>query len=172
MPAAILFLAISIGQSAPDPLAPAREGKLQCTAPNLAKKKCLAMSRYTPLASGGYRNTTTVIISAEPLITMEIAADATVDGGAVCGILRHEDILAATIAVGGQTMSTADAAPLIDRMANGMKDSFGKKVCTRFRAEGDVMVSEAEIDGTPQPDMTLKFLWVRPEDGYTVGWEP
>lgn len=166
-----LLLATLASQSAPDPLAPAREGKLQCTAPNVAKKKCLAMSRYVPTATG-YRNVTIVTISGVPLITMEIAADAIIEGDAVCSVLRHEDILAAKIVAGGQEMPAADAAPLIDRMADGMKDNFGKKICTRFRADGDAMISEAEIDGTPQQDMTLKFLWVKPEDGYTVGWEP
>ncbi|NML05322.1 hypothetical protein [Sphingomonas sp. G-3-2-10] len=165
-----LLLAALTGQSAPDPLAPAREGKLQCTAPNVAKKKCLAMSRYSA-TPGGYRNTTIVVISAAPLITMELASDARIVGDAVCAQLRHEDILAATIAVEGQAMPAADAAPLIDRMAGGMKEMFGKTVCSRFRVEGEAMVSEAEIDGAPQPDMTMKFIWVGPEDGYAVGWE-
>ncbi|MDF7774459.1 hypothetical protein P1X14_04305 [Sphingomonas sp. AOB5] len=165
------LLLMALVQSAPDPLAPAREGKLQCTMPNVAKKKCLAMTRYTPTPTG-HRNTTTVIISAAPLVTMEMSSEGTTEGEAVCGVLRHEDILAATVRIDGQPMSPADAAPLIDRMIDGLQENFGRKICTCFRAEGDLMVSEAEIDGTPRADMKLSFLWVRPEDGYTVGWEP
>lgn len=159
-------------QTAPDPLAPARAGQIQCTGIDKAHRKCLAMTRYEPVEGGGFRNITTITVSGTPLITIEMASLVVVEGDAVCGTLRQDDVAAAKVRVNGTPMPAGDATPLVERIVDGTREAFGQKVCTRFRIDGDQILSETQIDGTPRPDMNLRFTWVRPEDGYSVGWEP
>jgi hypothetical protein len=152
-----------------DPLAPARAGQIQCTMPDPVKRTCFAMTRYLPVSETVIRSLTRFIVSPEPAISVEMAADGMIEDGAVCGTLRREDVASARVFVGTAQMSAGDAAPMVEHLLTGTVDGFGKKICTRFSVDGDMMVADATIDGVARPDMRLKFMWVKPEDGYVLG---
>lgn len=58
MIAALLLAGLLAGQSAPaasaDPLAPTREGKLRCVAPNPARLTCRTIIRYKVASDGSF----------------------------------------------------------------------------------------------------------------------
>ncbi len=165
----LLLLAAAATPAQTDPLAPARAGKIQCVGPNQEKKTCLAFGRYQVDADGSYQSTVTVLVNPSPAITMETRAKGKVENGQVCGIIRKEDYAASTF--------TLDGAPMDAAMADGIKAQVlavvstmdGKNGCSSERADGDVLVSEVTLDGVARPELTQRFIWISPDEGYKLG---
>jgi hypothetical protein len=166
---ALLAQAHAAPQATPDPLAPARAGKVQCIGPSREKKTCLGMASFKPGAGNTFESTVAVLVSPNPLIVMETHAKGTVEGGGICNIIRAEDYAASTFTLNGAPMDESTAATIRPQVAATIAPMAGKKGCSRERPDGDVLVSEVTIDGVARPDMTQKVIWVSPTDGYTLG---
>ncbi|MES2442442.1 MAG: hypothetical protein V4574_06395 [Pseudomonadota bacterium] len=168
IPGAMALLAALTGQADPDPLAPAARGEVQCTMPDKAAKTCFAITIYTRTA-GGFDSVTTMMLSPDPLVTIEMAAPGTVEGNAICGVVTREQMAAAKVSVGGVALPPEQAAPILEQMMAVVAPTFGRKTCTRYRPEGDLLIAETEVEGVRDPQMTLPTMWVKPADGYRVG---
>lgn len=165
-----LILALAAApQATADPLAPAREGKVQCVSPNREKKTCLAIARYELGAGGAYKSAVTVMVNPAPLITMETRTAGTVEGGATCNTIIAADYDAAVFTMDGKPMDENMAAAIHPQVSAAIAPMAGKKGCSREHAEGDLLVSEVTLDGVAHPEMTQKLIWVSPSDGYTLG---
>lgn len=162
-----LFL-IAAGQAA-DPLAEARAGKLQCVTPIVETRKCLAMASYVVRPDGSFDTVVTLMVAPSPLIAMETRATGKVEGDQVCSIVRKSDYAAAKFTVDGKPASEATANAISSQVLGAVTALDGKKACSRDRTEGTLMVEEVTLDGVARPDMTQKFIWVKPGDGYTLG---
>jgi hypothetical protein len=156
-------------QAAPDPLAPARAGKIQCISPNREKKTCLAIATYKPGPDGSFESTVQVLVNPSPAIVMETHAKGAVEGGATCNIIRAEDYAAASFTMNGTPMDEAIASSIRPQVAAAIAPMAGKKGCSRERPEGDMVISEVTLDGVAHAEMTQKLIWVSPSDGYTLG---
>jgi hypothetical protein len=163
----VLFL-LAASQTA-DPLAEARAGKLQCVTPNIETKKCLAMASYVVRPDGSFDTVITLMIAPSPLIGMETRATGKVEGEAVCSIVHKSDYAAAKFTVDGKPADEATTNAISAQVLPAIAPLDGKKACSRDRAEGALMIEEVTLDGVARPDMTQKFIWVKPEDGYTLG---
>lgn len=166
---ALLAQAQAAPQAAPDPLAPARAGKVQCIGPNREKKTCLGMASFKPGAGNAFESTVAVLVSPNPLIVMETHAKGTIEAGSTCNIIRAEDYAASTFTMNGAPMDESLAAGVRSQVATMIAPMAGKKGCSRERPEGDMLVSEVTVDGVAKPEMTQKVIWISPTDGYTLG---
>jgi hypothetical protein len=168
----MLTLALALlaqAQAAPDPLAPARAGKVQCIGPNREKKTCLGIATYKTGPDGSFESTVDVLVNPNPQIVMKTHAKGAVEGGGTCNVIRAEDYAAATFTLNGAPMDESMAATIRPRVAATIAPMAGKKGCSHERPEGDLLVSEVTIDGVARPDMTQKVIWISPTDGYTLG---
>jgi hypothetical protein len=161
------LFALAAAQAA-DPLAEARAGKIQCFTPDTVAKKCQAITRYAFRTDGGFDATVTVLIAPAPLIAMDTKVIGKVEGDAVCSVVRRSDYAASTFAVDGKPADAATANAILPQLLNQVAALDGKKACSRDRKDGEIWVEEVTLDGVARPDMTQKFLWVKPEDGYAV----
>ena len=169
-----IFLALAaFGQSAPapvtDPLAPARTGQMQCVSPNIANKTCFAIARFIPNADGGFTNDVTVLISPQMGLTMETVSAAHVENGQVCGTVILKDMMASKLSVNGTAMTEEQAGPIKAQILAAVTPMDGKKACSTYKAEGDMLSSETSLDGVAHPEMNQKLIWVKPEDGFKLG---
>lgn len=165
-----LFLLLAGGApQAADPLAPAKAGKQQCANPNLEKKTCVAMSSYTLAPDGSFESTTTLVVSPQPLITMQVKSKGSVKDGAVCSPIRSEDFQAATFAMDGKPADPAMADAIRPQVVASIAPMAGKLGCTREVPDGATSKAEVSIDGVARPEMTQRVLWVGPADGYKLG---
>ena len=160
---------LAAGQAAPDPLAPARAGKVQCVSPNREKKTCLAIASFVVKPDGTFDSVVRVMVNPAPAITMETHAGGTVEGNGTCNIIRTEDYAAATFTMNGAPMDETMAATIRPQVTAAIAPMVGKKGCSIERTEGDMIVSEVTLDGVAHPEMTQKLIWVSPSDGYTLG---
>lgn len=164
----VIIAMLAAGQAAPDPLAPAREGKVQCISPNREKKTCIAIASFV-LTPGGFESTVRALINPEPAMAMEVRSKGTVEGGATCALIRSEDYAAATLTTNGAPMDEATAGAIRPQIVAAITPMVGKKGCSRDRPEGDLIVSEVTLDGVARPEMTQRLIWVSPSEGYTLG---
>lgn len=152
-----------------DPLAEARAGKLQCVTPDIGKKTCLALVSYVVRPDGGFDSVVTVMVAPSPLIAMETRSTGKVEGDAMCSIVRKADFAAAKFTIEGKPADEATANAIGAQVLATVEGLDGKKGCSRDRPEGNVMVEEVTLDGVARPEMTQRFIWVKPEDGYKLG---
>ena len=78
-----------------DPIARANGGELQCYRPNVKKKTCQSIASYRRTALGAYINT--ALLPLGEGVTLETRSPVYIKGGAVCGSITREEILAGTL---------------------------------------------------------------------------
>lgn len=168
----LILLALLQATAAPadaDPLAPARQGKLQCMAPDRARKACTALNHYVPDGERRYRNTTRALLTLKPLVTLEITVSSTIEGDAYCGTVTRADLEAATVFLGKAEAPDSLRKRVIDATLSSIRSDLGKKACSRVRPDGDLLLQKSEVDGVSRPDLMMRFIWVDPEEGYRLG---
>jgi hypothetical protein len=164
----ILATAAPAPQSA-DPLAPARAGKYQCVVPNQEKKTCLGTTSYK-VTGDGYESTTQLFLAPTPLVTMEIHTRGTVKNGALCETIKLADFQAGTVYLNGKPADDATANAVKSQMTAAVSALDGKSACSTLKPGADgLQMNEVAIDGATRDDLSQKFVWVSPKDGYTLG---
>jgi hypothetical protein len=166
---ALLLVLTTLSPQAADPIAAARAGKLQCANPNVEKKTCLSLTRYTVKAEGSFDSTTTVMVAPQPVITMEVKSSGTVKDGAFCAPIRTSDFEAASFQMDGKPADPAIASAIRAQIVASIASLAGKTGCTRESPDGAVSKAEVAIDGVVRPELSQRVLWVKPEDGYRLG---
>ena len=167
--AMFLLLAAGVSQTAGDPLASAKAGKLQCANPNLEKKTCLGLTSYKVNPDGSFATVTTLMVAPQPVITMEVKSAGTVKDGALCAPVRTSDFEAASLQMDGKPADPAIASAIRAQVVASIAPLAGKTGCTRETPDGTVSKAEVTIDGVPRPELTQRVLWVKPEEGYKLG---
>ncbi|WP_423602910.1 hypothetical protein [Sphingomonas sp. MS122] len=170
----LALLQATAAPDAADPLAPAREGKLQCTLPDPVKKSCMALSRYVPDGDRRYLNITRSLMGKKPEMILEFKSPTVIEGNAACGIMARSEMDEAIIYVDGIEAPVEVRKPITDSLLAQVEGHLGKKACQRIRRDGDGLVQEVEIDGQPTPENTMRVSWVDPTEGYRLrmGLEP
>jgi len=159
----------ALGAPLAAPITPASQGQLQCYEPDTVRKTCQSLAGYKLGTGGVIENVAIVLVSQNPPISMTTNAPVSIKATQVCGYIRPADIEAAAFAVSGHPATPSQTARLRQHMQLGMKGLFGHEICTAYVPGGDKLVAKETIDGTPQPSMDQKVIWVSPEDGYKVG---
>lgn len=160
-----LALAVPAPIEAADPLAPARDGKLQCHTPDKARKTCSALAGYTFAADGTIANQAEVMLNPSPLIIMRDEAPVVVRDAAVCGpMVGFED---AVFTIDGQPADPATAG-MIRAQVTAAFSQLGTEGCTRYSPQGEGWLAEVSIDGQPRAEFNQPVIWVSPSEGYTV----
>ncbi len=147
------FIAVSATAYAdelPQPIAPAGDGKLQCYSPNTAKKTCTSLDGYRIDASGMIVNTSTVLISPNPPLTMTTSSNVTIKNSQVCGLLKREDLDQATFAANGKNLDSKQADQVRQQMAQDAKSELGHEICTAYVPKGKGLIAK-ESDNAPRP---------------------
>jgi len=152
-----------------DPLGPARQGQLHCYEPNTAAKTCQSIGGYTFAADGRIDNPADVLIMAEPLVVMRVSSAVTVREGAVCGPLSREDIERAEFTIDGAPASPEDTQAIRAALQDQLASMIDVDVCTTYTPDGDGFRADVTMAGAPRPELTQRVIWIRPEDGYSIG---
>ncbi|TGX56132.1 hypothetical protein E5A73_03265 [Sphingomonas gei] len=173
MIAALLLAGLLAGQSAPaasaDPLAPAREGKLRCIAPNAARLTCHAIIRYKVDSDGDFDATVTGLVSRDSTVLLRYKTFGRVEQGGVCAMMRTSDFQNGTLLSSGRPLApNADNAIRL-QVLGAVQPIQGKKRCYLDRTEDGVTRSVVTLDGVVHPELSQTVTWVAPGEGYAVG---
>lgn len=163
----LIVAAAVVGAAPADPIGPAKQGLVQCYAPDQSKKTCRSIGAYTVQSDGRIQNAATTLISKSPLIVMKTQAPVTIKAGAICGTIQQTDLDTASFTYEGADLQGEDLAKLKTAIGAAMTPLIGHEVCTSFAADGDMLSGQVSLDGARKPDMDQKVLWVSPSD-YSV----
>jgi hypothetical protein len=168
--AALILAAAQSAPSAPNPLAPARSGQLQCFTPAPSRKVCGALAAYTFGPAGAIQVRADVLMApASLLIVMRTSTAVEVRSGAVCGRVRAADIQASTFTVAGRPVPQQMVQLMSPQILSVMSSHINQEICATFVPNGPGFTTQITIDGTAHPEVSDTFIWVRPNEGYTVG---
>lgn len=167
--AAMILTVPSLCAAADDPLAPARAGMVECFKPDAAHKTCAEIDVYTFDAQGGIRNRQEVMLVPKPLVVATADSAVTVHDGAVCGTLDKQDYDNAAITVDGNPAPGDVATNIRNLLSDSAKADLGKESCIALVPQGDGFATRMTIGGVEKPDQASTALWVKPEEGYTLG---
>lgn len=157
--------------AAADPLAPARQGQVQCYDPVPARKLCRAIGAYEFAADGSISNLATTRLQDAPVIIMFARSPVVVRDGKECSVedLKATDI--EKIEIDGQPLPAAALDAVRPQIIAGLPDVLktGQPLCSTYPAQTDSPMSvTVEIGGVAHPELTATVLWVNPADGWTV----
>jgi hypothetical protein len=165
----LIAAAAVLGAAPADPVAPAKQGLVQCYAPDPGKKTCRSMGGYAIQSDGTILNTASVLVSPNPLIVMRTSAPVRIKDGAICGVISQADLDQASFTYEGKPLDGEGAAKLRTAIGSAMAPLVGREVCTAFVADGDMLSGQVSLDGVRKPDMDQKVLWVSPADSAVAG---
>ncbi len=173
MISALLLAGLLAGQTAPagpdDPLAPAREGKLRCVAPNPAKLTCRTIIRYRVDTNGDFDATVAGLVSRDSTVLLRYKTFGRVEQGGVCVMMRGSDLQNGVLLSSGRPLGRAAEEAARLQVMDAMQPMQGKKRCFLDRTEDGVTRSVVTLDGVAHPELTHTVAWVSPQDGYAVG---
>jgi hypothetical protein len=158
----------ALAASLPDPIAPAASGQLQCHTPDTRRKTCASLAGYRPGENGSIINTAVMLISKNPVLTMEAVTSVEVKANQVCGKLRNLDLDAAKFAAEGQPLDARQAEQLREQMRRNFAKMLDHELCTAYVGQGGTLRSKSTMNGVHVPAADQPVLWVSPGDGYRV----
>ena len=168
----MLAVAMPIQDAPADPLAPAREGKIRCIAPDMALKTCQSMVRYTVRGTDGFDAVVTGIVERDPVVLLRYSTFGRADAAGVCSMVRLRDFEPGALMRGGKQLSRADEQVVRLRLLNAVQPLAGKKRCYLDRpgeAGKREMTAVVTIDGVVRPEFQQTAIWVSPEEDFQLG---
>ena len=174
MIAALLLAGLLAGQTTPelppaDPLAPAKQGKLRCIAPNATRLTCQTIIRYRVEDDGSFDATVTGIVSGDPTLLLRYKTFGRVEEGGVCVMIRVGDFQNGMLLSSGRPLApNADRAARL-QVLDAVQTMQGQKRCYKDRTEDGVTRAVVTLDGVARPALTQTVAWVTPAQGYAVG---
>lgn len=164
-----LLSAVAAAESAPDnPLLPAEAGNVQCYEPDDAKKTCRSISSYHPLGDQQYSSTTTVLISRVSSMTLETTSPVEVKNGAICGLVKPDDIATSKVRIADRLLDPVEAKPYLETIQKSLKALIGKEVCSTYVAAPEGLISKVTINGEYRANTDEHMKWLSPSESYTV----
>lgn len=165
---AFALLAPVQADAVPDPLAPAKAGRIRCIDPDRGARTCGTIVRYTLRGDGAFDALVTGVVNRDPLIVIEYSTFGQVRDGAVCSRIRPADFNAGKLTSSGTALSPALETSTRLKLMEALQPLAGHERCYRDSGAGEVAVN-VTIDGLLRPDMSQTAIWVLPEDGYAPG---
>jgi hypothetical protein len=167
----MLATALLLTLAASDPLAPARQGQVQCYDPDPARKTCRAIGSYTFAADGSISNLAMTRLQDAPVIVMFARSAVVIRDGKECSVgdLKAKDI--GKIEIDGQPLPPAALAQVGPAIIAGLPDFMksGQPLCSAYAANPDgTLTATADVGGVAHPELTATVQWVNPADGWTV----
>lgn len=168
LPLALALLVPMQGEAVPDPLAPAKAGRIRCIDPDRAARTCGTIVHYTLRGDGAFDAQVTGVVNREPLIILEYSTFGQVRDGAVCSRIRPADFNAGKLTSNGTALSPALETNTRLKLIDALQPLAGHERCYRDAGAGELTVN-VTIDGLLRPEMSQSAIWVLPEDGYAPG---
>jgi len=165
---ALALLAPVQAEAVPDPLAPAKAGRIRCIDPDRSARTCGTIVRYTLRGDGAFDALVTGVVNRDPVIVLEYSTFGQVRDGMVCSRVRPADFNSGKLTSNGTALSPALESNTRLKLMEALQPLAGHERCYRDAGAGELTVN-VTIDGLLRPDMSQTAIWVLPEDGYAPG---
>ena len=153
-----------------DPLAPAREGLVQCYGVHAERKTCDGIGVYSFGPDGVVTNNSVNMMLAEPRVLLRASSKVYVRGAAECSMVTDHAGMITALEVDGVALEGEQFESLRQHFASELKASLGSgEYCTTYQPGPDSMLrSVVTVNGVEMPQVENTTLWVHPSDGWRV----
>ncbi|GEM_PF-4486363 len=168
---ALLLTLAAPAALAADPLAPVRQGMLQCYDPVPAQKLCRAIGAYEFGPDGSILNTAETRLQDSPAIIMFARSKVVLRDGKECSVEAVKPTDIDRIEIDGQPLPPDALETVRTQIVAGLPEILtgGQPLCSTYPAKADgPMQVTVEVGGVAHPELTSTVLWVRPADGWKV----
>lgn len=166
--AAIMFAAAPAFAQDNDPLAPARQGQIQCYEPDVARKTCQSIGSFEFGENGVIQNTAAVLVMPNPVVIMRTVSPVTVRDGGICGPLRLDDINRAQFAINGRPATDTDTQNLRAQFAQQLSPLINVETCISLTPVDGGFRADTAMNGRVRPELAQRLIWIHPDDGYAI----
>lgn len=155
--------------AAQDPLAPARDGKVQCYTPDAERQVCRAIGAYRFEPDGRIFNDAENMLRAAPLTILRASYEIHVRDNAECTFGGLLESYIQSIEVDGVALEGEQFASMRAAVAERGREVMGSgEYCSTYHPQADgSFLARVAIDGIPRLSEDT-ILWVRREDGWRV----
>ena len=143
----LLFLAGGNVQGGVDILAQSRSGKVLCANPDGAAKSCSSITSFNLISDGSIIETTEVLLTPDPVLTLTMSIGTKVSGDSACGVMTLDDLRRGQVRLNGKAIPSDRNALVLKRLEASMAALAGKQVCDAIRYENNGLVKYGQIDG-------------------------
>ena len=171
----ILLTFVALAAAAPsvlDPLAPAREGLVQCYGAHVERKTCDGIGVYSFGPGGEITNTSANIMSRAPVVLLRARSKVYVRGEAECSMVTDHGSIITGLEVDGVSLEGERFERLRKQIADTLKTNLGTgEYCTTYSPRSDgTLLASVTVNGVAMPQVDSIALWVRPTDGWRVAF--
>lgn len=140
----------------------ARDGYVACASPDLAARRCIAISRFEFRGDEVIEHRRSVL-NRDPLVVMSLSWPAYSQMTMICSTWRPDDLANATFEVNGAVANAAEADQI---RAQSRERLFGGTCLPApLPTTGDLRLGMSGVLSA------AGSIWVRPEDNFTVGYD-
>jgi hypothetical protein len=169
----ILITLVALGTMAladPGPLAPARDGLVQCYEPNVEQKTCQSIASYRFETNGRILNKAETVLGDNPRIVLIAEAEVYVRDGAECSSESVSPDHILSVEVDGLALSGDDLAGISQVIATAINEEVGEgEFCSTYHHKPDgSMTALVTVSEQPRADLSAVVRWVRREDGWRL----
>jgi hypothetical protein len=167
----VVLLAIygEAAAEAVDPLAPARQGFLECGTVDHVAKTCEEIAQYIPRPDGKYDLVSQQVLALDPQIVMTYKTLVFVQGELICSGLVAADFDFATFTVDGKKVGSDVALFYRNQMRDTWLQLQGKTSCMKFVSRVTGVEEVYYLDGVPVSGREpIKMQWVKLEDSFKL----
>ncbi len=140
-----------------------------CFSPDPWKKTCAELDQYRAGPKGFATETVGRLLLPKPAIVMQARLNVRLRNGAFCVSPSQADFDAAAFTLAGKPIKPTELSAYQDELAPVVGDLVSHETCTAFAAKSDGFKTEVKVDGIRIDHLSQRVIWVRREDGYTVG---
>ena len=168
MIAILLILAGANVQAEVDVLAQSKSGKVLCSNPDAATKRCSSITSFSAAADGSMIETTELLLTPDQPLTLTMSTGIQVAGESFCGAMALDDLRRGKVRLNGEPLPADRHALVLERLEASMGPLAGKKACDAIRLENDGLVKYGQVDGVDLKLPGKPVMWISPKDGYKV----
>lgn len=153
-----------------DPMAPARDGLVACSDPDIYFKSCTVMTRYTSDGAGAYTFSSQMVLDDAENVLMHVPGRVVIRGAALCERYSPRLVDQVHITVDGDDATAEELRVVRGNLKDVLRPFIGKEMCTTVTTveDSDILSSYVTIDGKRSSEMETHFMWVDPADGWSV----
>src|SRR5215210_3253809 len=103
-----------------------------CSNPDAGTKSCSSMSSYNPSDDGSVIETTEILLTPAPPLTLTMSIATQVAGGSICGVMTLDDLRRGQVRMNGEAIPPDRNALVLERLEASMGALAGKKFAMPF----------------------------------------
>lgn len=153
-----------------DPMAPARDGLWACSDPDIYFKSCTVLTRYVAEDNGRYSFSSSMVLDDGHDVVLHVPGVVYLRGSRLCERYDPRHVDKTRVSVDGFDASVEDTRRARAQLKKFLRPLVGAEMCSAVSREdgNDMLQVSVTLDGKPMPAMDSHFMWVDPDDGWSV----